>query len=165
MKIYLIGLPGVGKSHVGKVLSKRLNLKYVDLDLYIENKYKKKINDLIDISIEYFRTCETNSLSDFYNSNNIVISCGGGVVEKIKNKKLMNGIIIYLNAPLDIINYRLINDKNKRPLLKSNSLDLIYQKRKDLYNQFMNITVCNINLDDCINEIIRYIKDENFINN
>ena len=104
MKIYLIGMPGSGKTTVAINLAKKLSMTYVDLDGWIEKVAHLFIEDIFEkYGEEKFRELETEMLRKLP-EDNIVVSCGGGIVVKKHNKALMNGLKIYLDTDLDVIN-------------------------------------------------------------
>jgi shikimate kinase len=155
MRIYLIGMPGSGKSSVGKKLANKINYQYIDMDEYIENKLNKKIPLIFSEDGEaYFRLKEKEVLNDFLLLDNVIISTGGGVIKDRSNKDLMNGKIIFIDVDLSILENRLKND-NTRPLLKVKTVKELYDERIDNYNYFYNLKVENIKIDDCVNDIIK----------
>ncbi len=155
MRIYLIGMPGSGKSTVGKKLANKINYQYIDMDEYIENKLNKKIPLIFSEDGEaYFRLKEKEVLNDFLLLDNVIISTGGGVIKDKSNKDLMNGKIIFIDVDLSILENRLKND-NTRPLLKVKTVKELYDERIDNYNYFYNLKVENIKIDDCVNDIIK----------
>ena len=91
MRIYLIGLPGVGKTTIAKVLSERLKWQYIDLDVAIEARENMQISEIFTLKGEpYFREKETNLLNELSEVPNLIISCGGGIV--LNNTNLENGV-------------------------------------------------------------------------
>ncbi len=155
MRIYLIGMPGSGKSTVGKKLANKINYQYIDMDEYIENKLNKKIPLIFSEDGEaYFRLKEKEVLNDFLSLDNVIISTGGGVIKDRSNKDLMNGKIIFIDVDLSILENRLKND-NTRPLLKVKTVKELYDERIDNYKYFYNLKVENIKIDDCVNDIIK----------
>ena len=155
MRIYLIGMPGSGKSTVGKKLANKINYQYIDMDEYIENKLNKKIPLIFSEDGEaYFRLKEKEVLNDFLSLDNVIISTGGGVIKDKSNKDLMNGKIIFIDVDLSILENRLKND-NTRPLLKVKTVKELYDERIDNYKYFYNLRVENIKVDDCVNDIIK----------
>ena len=77
MRIYLIGLPGVGKSTVGKELALKLEYDFIDLDLYIEELMNKKIPDIFnEFGEDFFRELEKKALNNMLEKENVVVSCG-----------------------------------------------------------------------------------------
>ena len=74
IKIFLIGMPGSGKSTVSRELSGRVNMEFVDLDKYIEQKLNKSIPQIFSESGEsYFRDQETAALQEFYDKKDIIV--------------------------------------------------------------------------------------------
>lgn len=161
MRIYLIGLPGVGKSTLGKELAERLNYKFYDLDIYIEHQAMMFIDDIFKAyGEEYFRALESNCLKEISIMDNIVIACGGGIIKDINNKKLMdNGLCIYLSAPLDEITNRLDSSPIERPLLHVKTLEDLYIERKMMYDIFKDIEIENTDLNKAIDMILHHIGD------
>jgi shikimate kinase len=153
--IYLIGMPLVGKTTIGRLLSKRLNLNFVDMDETIEVNENKTITQIFELQGEnYFRDLETNLLKELYDKDNLVIGTGGGIIKRLENKELMNGIIIYLKVDINVLMKR--NNDNSRPLLNNNSLLTLYNERKQLYFNFCNIIVI-VNND--INQTLDLLED------
>tara|TARA_B110000881_G_scaffold217771_1_gene235890 strand:- start:143 stop:658 length:516 start_codon:yes stop_codon:yes gene_type:complete len=137
--LVLTGMMGVGKSTLGKILSERLNMKFIDVDKLIEEKESMLINDIFDIKGEkYFREIEKKiTLKSMYTSNNIVALGGGAFLNKaIRNLALKNCICFWLDLDLNVLLKRLTKS-NKRPLLKKddleNNIKKIYDKRKLVY--------------------------------
>ena len=80
MRIYLIGLPGVGKTTIAKVLSERLKWQYIDLDVAIEARENMQISEIFTLKGEaYFREKETKILNELSEVPNLIISCGGSI--------------------------------------------------------------------------------------
>ena len=154
MRIYLIGLPGVGKSTVGKELSRQLNYKYIDLDLYIEQFMNKSIKDIFnELGEDFFRELEKKALKDMLIENDIVVACGGGIIKDKANKEIMEGKVIYLTAPIEFISDRINNSEIDRPLMSKYSIQDLLIKREELYHYFMDLEVMNIELNDTIKVI------------
>ncbi len=159
MRIYLIGMPGCGKSTLGKVLAKQLNYEFIDMDQYIEKEACMFIDEIFDAyGEEYFRALESNILKEFQNFDHIVVATGGGVIKNKQNKELLQGICVYLSSDLNDIRLRLQQSEIVRPLLKTKSVEELYQERKDLYEYFADITVENKNIEDTIAKIMEAIQ-------
>ena len=159
MRIYLIGMPGCGKSTLGKVLAKQLNYDFIDMDQYIERQACMFIDEIFDAyGEEYFRALESNILKEFQNLDNIVVATGGGVIKNKQNKEFLQGICVYLSSDLNDIRLRLQQSEIVRPLLKTKSVEELYQERKDLYEYFADITVENKNIEDTIAKIMEAIQ-------
>jgi len=96
MNIYLIGMPGSGKSTIARDLGKKLNRKVIDLDDEIAKNALMFVEEIIEkLGIDAFRNLETEALKQI-NEDNVIISCGGGIVTKRENKAFMNGFKIYI---------------------------------------------------------------------
>jgi shikimate kinase len=127
-KIVLVGYMGSGKSEIGKILSKKINLSFLDLDDLIEKELFKTINQIFaDEGEVYFRKFEHQVFFKKVNANeSFVLSLGGGTPCYANNHELLkNGdvISIYLKASVDTLKNRLQYQKAKRPLLKDLSED------------------------------------------
>ena len=156
MKIYLIGMPLSGKSTIGKLVSKALNLEFIDLDEMIVNIYHESITEMFKKGEDYFRQRETETLKTLYKKDNVVISCGGGIVVKEENKEYLDGLVIYLRVNISSLEKRQVKSLNLRPLLKEHSLLELYEKRKDKYESFSNKIIENEDKDKTVEEIIGY---------
>ena len=162
MRIYVIGLPGVGKSTIGSNLAKRIEYEFVDMDSYIEKQAMMFVDEIFaNYGEQHFRDLETNALIELKNKKNVIIACGGGVVKNINNKKHMDGLIILLTASLDDIDNRIKSSPIERPLMATNKLIDLYNERKTLYESFKDIEVENNGIDECINKIIEKIGGYN----
>ncbi len=158
MRIYLIGMPGSGKSSLGKELAKKINYDFIDMDLYIEKQAGMFIDEIFDsYGEEHFRDLERNVLNDFNNMDNVIIATGGGVIKNKNNKKLMNGICLYLDVPVNELEKRLSKSDIDRPLLKKYSVEELYNQRKDLYDYFSDYKINNENLEKRINDIMEVL--------
>ncbi len=140
--IYLIGMMGVGKSTIGKLLATKLNYKFIDGDDYIiENSKFNSINEIFECnSEEYFRNIESEKLQDLSLNDECVIATGGGIILKKDNILIMKktGIIIYLKSNIESLANNLYNTES-RPLLKNidlhSKLNEIFEKRKEIYDE------------------------------
>lgn len=141
MRIYLIGMPGSGKTTIGEKLAKKLNYQFVDLDAEISQQQQMTIHQIFLKSGEAeFRKLETQALQNL--GNNIVVACGGGIVLNRKHKEMMNGLIVLINVTIESIAKR-IQSQAERPLLKTNSLMELYKQRESLYYDFADLIVSN----------------------
>lgn len=159
MRIYLIGMPGIGKSTLGKVLAKQLNYEFIDMDQYIEMQACMFVDEIFAAyGEEHFRALERNTLTEFLHIDNIVIATGGGIIKNKQNKELLQGLCVYLTADLKDISSRLAESGIVRPLLKDNKLEELYIQRKDLYEYFSDLTVDNTNMDKAIEKIMEAVQ-------
>lgn len=162
MNIYLIGLPGSGKSTVARKLGEILNLEVIDLDGVIEKDALMFIDEIFDkIGEKGFRKLETNALIKVKDKK-AIISCGGGIVTEKINKDYLNGVVIYIDARLETIKKRLKNDY-QRPLLLSTTLETIEEQRFLQYQNFADVNISNdLDIDSTINSIIKYLEEVNY---
>ena len=144
MNIYLIGMMGSGKSTVGKILAKKLDLPFMDLDHYIEVKSNKSISEIFKNDGEpHFRELESDALFHIEKSK-VLVACGGGIVlNKTNRDKLRStGKVVLLKASIPEIANRL-KDAIDRPLLQENEriqkLTKIWSDRKDYYKETAHI--------------------------
>lgn len=157
MRICLIGFMGSGKTIIGRSLSERLNLRWVDLDQYIEKKSNQSISDIFEKYGEaYFRRLEQEVLNELLIQDELVISTGGGIITTPDNRvALKNEISIYLEYPFETLYERIAGDSN-RPLATSyESLKERFTSRLDLYEQSSQVRInCQ---EKSINEITQEI--------
>jgi shikimate kinase len=119
-RIFLIGYMGSGKTTVGKLLARSMSLEFIDLDAYIENKYRKSIAVLFEEKGEQaFRRIESHALQEVATFEDVLISTGGGAPCYFDNMALMNrtGTTIYIEASPEELAARLQASKTVRPLI------------------------------------------------
>jgi shikimate kinase len=134
INIYLIGMMGVGKSTIGRLLQTKLEYGFCDTDAVIEGVAKKKIADIFrDDGEQAFRDVETQVMNEIAAYTRLVVATGGGIVERTQNwSYLHQGLIIWLDAPLEVLISRIAEDAN-RPLAAE--VESRLQKRQPLYAQ------------------------------
>jgi shikimate kinase len=143
--LYLVGYMGSGKTTIGKLLAEKLNRSFIDMDEFIENRYRKTIATIFEEKGENgFREIELRVLQETAGFENVVISTGGGLPCFFDNMEVMNrtGITIYLKASVDELVRRLNFDKQKRPLIKGKNpeelrafIETNLEKRESFYNR------------------------------
>lgn len=129
-RVIIVGYMGVGKTTVGKGLAKLLNLDFIDLDKYIQNKYRKTIGELFrEKGEEGFRKIEQQMLHEVVEFENIVLSTGGGAPCFFDNMDVMNraGTTVYISATPQELAARLSASKTERPLIAGKSPDELIQ--------------------------------------
>lgn len=141
--IIFIGITGVGKTTIGKLVAKKLNREFIDLDKSIEETCGVDIATIFQLEGEVgFRRRETNQLKNILASNQIcVLSLGGGIVLSEYNRNILinsNSLIIELKANLKEVAKRLSKNYLSRPIFSNpeeiyTKLCNIYQERKDYY--------------------------------
>ena len=136
--IVLLGMMGSGKTTLGKIISKKLNRKFIDVDNEIEIEEGMKISDMFQKKGEdFFRKIEEKISLQFLKKTSSVISLGGGdcINKNIQNEVLRNQISIWLKWDNKNLINRIKNSK-KRPLamqLNDNDLDKLINKRSKIY--------------------------------
>jgi shikimate kinase len=171
MRIFLIGLPGSGKSTLGFELCQLLNYKLIDTDEEICKKGKSSIDDIFRTKGEnYFREIERETLNEVIKTENSIISTGGGLPCFFDNMEVINksGISVFLNVPLEEISKRLLVHANKnRPLVLGKTSDQLmeflkekYKERSPFYNKAnIEFNKGNLKAEDILNKL----KEEGFL--
>ena len=116
--LVLVGMMGSGKSTIGSLISKKLNVKFIDIDSVLEDVTKMKIVEIFEKKGEnFFRNLEEKITLKVLNSTNNVISLGGGsfINEKIRKEVLKNNFSFWLNCDTQTLLNR-IQKKQKRPI-------------------------------------------------
>lgn len=120
MILSLVGLPGSGKSTVGRQLARRLQVQFADSDVVIEQRLGCSIREYFEREgEERFRDVEESVIDELTQNHHGVLSTGGGVVLRLANRARLKerGLVIYLNSSPDELFERLRHDVN-RPLLQ-----------------------------------------------
>lgn len=142
--ITLIGMPASGKSSIGVVLAKRLNKKFLDVDILIQEKYGKRLKDII----EEYGTEGFSKIEDEINASldvtDTIIAPGGSVIygkSAMKNLKNISKVV-YLKLSYAAVKSRLGNLKERGVVLKEGqTLEDLYNERTVLYEKYADITV------------------------
>jgi len=137
--LFLVGLPGAGKSTLGRQLARRLRKPFVDADTELERRLGVSIATIFEIEGEAgFRDREEGVIADLTELANVVLSTGGGAVLRPNNRVRLrdNGTVIYLHAEPVTLWARLRHSRN-RPLLQTSDplarLAELYRQRDALY--------------------------------
>lgn len=139
--IFLIGMMGAGKSTIGKLLAQQLNYNFLDTDPLIEQCAGKSIPEIFaNDGEEVFRDLEQQVLSQVSAYTRLVVATGGGIVMRSLNwSHLHDGIVVWIDVPVDILYDRLKHESDHRPLLQTldplQKLNDIYEQRRDRYAQ------------------------------
>ena len=146
--IVFLGMMGSGKSTLGSLISKKLNLQFYDTDNEIEKKIGMKISKIFKEKGEFFfRKIEEKISLEILRKNNVVIALGGGAFlnKKIMEEILKNHLSFWLKWN-DKILIKRINNSPKRPLaynLDSNELLNLIKKRSKIYSKAKFKINCN----------------------
>ena len=163
----LTGMMGVGKSTIGKAVSKRLLMRFSDIDKMIENRLNMSIQKIFEKKGEpFFRKFEEKITVQEINKKNTVISLGGGAFmnSKIRKNIFLNSKSFWLDLDIALIEKRLIKSK-KRPLLNNKNLkknlEDIYNDRKNIYARANYKISCNkLSVDLITNKIIKLYEND-----
>ena len=161
--IFLIGMPGAGKTTVGKVLAKELGRDFFDLDQTIQNKVGKSVQNIyIHDGKDAFTEYEYTTIKELIHNKPSVIATGGGTVTYDKTVNLMrnNGLVVFVNRDVNHILDDL--DLEIRPLVKE-SIEYIfnvYEERYPLYEEVAHIKIGNEgSITDAVQEIIEALPN------
>lgn len=162
VNLYLIGMMGSGKTTVGNLLASELGYRFIDTDDIIVKAAGKSINQIFTEDGENeFRKLESNVLSQVCAYTKLVIATGGGIVMQKENwSYLHHGVIVWLDASIEVLYERLIEDKT-RPLLQDTDLKgklrSLLSERHGVYAQAdLHIT---INAEQTPEEITQHILE------
>ena len=157
--LVLVGMPGSGKSTIGKRVAKLLEKEFIDTDALIEQKEGKPIPQIFaEFGEDYFRKVESEVLSEVGKLSNKVISTGGGVIKNKDNyfPLKQNGVIVWIDRELDLL------ASKGRPLSKDKeTIKKLFDERKESYEFFADKKIKN---DGELSEIAQGVKEiyENF---
>lgn len=142
--VFLVGFMGAGKTSVARRLARMCGIACVDADTYLERREGRSIKDIFaDEGEDGFRCIETAVLRELIEKEPLLISCGGGVVERQENCKLMReaGFVVHLDVKPDEAAGR-ISDHTTRPLFQDIALaQQIAAARAPIYAEVADITI------------------------
>ena len=153
--IVLIGMPGCGKSTVGRLLAEKLNRPLCEADAEIVKAAWRGIPEIFaSVGEAGFRKLETSVLRELGKRSGAVISTGGGCVTREENYDLLhqNGVLVWLKRDLDRL------PKEGRPLSLQNDLRDMYARREPLYARFADMVIDNDGgLDETLGAILEVL--------
>ena len=147
--VFLIGMPGCGKSSLGKRVANTMRIPYVDMDQRISDAVGCSIPDIFEhYGEQAFRNAETNTLIQLTRETPSLISTGGGTVLRENNRAIMrnHGVIVLIDRPLEEIMGDIKLDR--RPLLAQKGLsevERLYHERIDIYRSIADFVMDNGN--------------------
>jgi shikimate kinase len=137
--VYLVGMPGAGKSVVGRELADRLGVPFVDLDREIEREAGASVTEIFEREGEAsFRALEAAALVKASMEDPSVVACGGGIVLEPANRVTLRntGVAVYLDVPLEELRRR-VRPAEDRPLIREEGdLERLLEARGPLYREF-----------------------------
>lgn len=139
LNITIIGMPGSGKTTLGKKLAKEFDKTFVDLDVLFKETYQDTPSNIIQTKGEdEFRRMETELCKTILPKSGLVISTGGGVVTREVNEFFLksNSRVIYLKRPLKSL---LLQDTSNRPVSKNKGIETLLEIRSPLYEKMSDI--------------------------
>ncbi len=154
--IWLIGMPGSGKSTVGRAVAEYMCKSFYDSDeVFTQLIGMTPENCIATMGEPFFRDAETKVLGVLAKKTNAVIACGGGVVVRENNRDIIkdDSYVIYIKRDIERLAL------NGRPLSVQFGLDDLYIKRHKAYETWSDFSVNNDILDNCIKSICREIKN------
>jgi len=164
--IIIVGMMGVGKSTIGKILAKSLNKEFYDIDDNIEKKYNMKVYEIFEYYGEKkFRDIEYKEIKSIQKNCNAVIATGGGAFTNKKNISILNmtGLTLWLDVSPLIITERLKKNASNRPLLKEVDIEKYINNlliKRNPYYAKANLTIVSnqISKNEIKNKILLAIK-------
>ena len=138
--IILIGMPGCGKSEIGRLLAEQTGRRFIDADVAIEESAGCSIPDIFKNEGDAgFRARETKVLEELGKLSGVVIATGGGCVTRPDNYPLLhqNGILIWIKRDISKL------PTHGRPISQSNSLEKLYETRRSMYESFADVSIDN----------------------
>ena len=139
MILYLVGMPGAGKSVVGEELAGRLGVPFIDLDAEIERSVGSSVSDIFVKDGEAaFRAREATALVEASTHDPAVVACGGGVVLEPANRITLRntGVAVFLDVPLEQLRAR-VRPAADRPLVREEGdLERLLAAREPVYREF-----------------------------
>ena len=170
-RILLIGFMAAGKTTLGKALARELGLQFIDLDHYIENRYRSTVSQLFaERGEEAFRQIERNMLHEVAEFEDVIIATGGGTPCFFDNMDYMNGqgTTVFLEASVDTIHTRLTIARTQRPLVAQKTADELrdyiiqmLELRKPYYSRAHHTFCANRLENSCqVEESVKQFKKE-----
>lgn len=160
--VVFIGLPGCGKSTIGRIIAKKFGMRFLDTDEELARREGCSAHDLFAEGEQTFRDAETRTLQSLLAFDGFIIAAGGGVVVRPCNIPLLHrlGIVVYLDRyPDQILATANLNGRAQLAGRRREKLFQLYTARKSLYESSCDIRVVSPNsLEDSVRQVIRALS-------
>ena len=158
---------GVGKSTLGKIVAKKQNLIFIDIDLNIEKKSSMKISEIFKSKGEkFFRLLEEKEVLESLKKNNCIIALGGGAFMKktVRDRILRDSVSVWLDINLKTL-YKRIKWNKKRPLLYEKNTEekikTLYKERRNIYKLAKHKINCDgLSKESIVGKILIYYEKQ-----
>lgn len=153
--IVIIGMPGAGKTSVGRKLAELLDKEFIDADEYLQLQEGRTTVDIINTDgMESFRQLEIGYAGELMKNKGYVIAMGGGVVERVKNYDTIreNGYVIHLKRALEDL------PTDGRPVSQKDGVQSIYNRRFKLYEKWSDVSINNTGIEETASKLARLFQ-------
>ncbi len=164
--ITLIGMSGVGKSSIGRSLSRQFNYRFLDTDRLIERRKKHGLQELVDtLGDEAFIALEDQVVSSVKPTSHMIIATGGSVIYSARAMSHLRSfsLVVYLHDDIDHIKARISNMESRGIVgLKDRGFDAVYQERMSLYHQYSDLCIPlshPFHLSDMTHTVVNRLKE------
>jgi shikimate kinase len=162
--IYLVGMPGAGKTTVGRQLARRMQRSFLDADQEIEARTGVRIPLIFDIEGEQgFRDRESKVIAELGRQANLIVATGGGAILRPDNRAALKegGVVVYLHATPRLLFERTRLDHN-RPLLQVDDpmkkIEELFAVRDPLYREVADIVINS--LGGSVSHLVKQLERE-----
>ena len=163
--IILIGMPGAGKSTIGVLLAKALGRYFLDTDVVIQASLQKSLHELIDeYSLEGFCHIEQDYIQGLDLQQSVIATGGSAVYYRQAMEKLKEeGIVIYLQLPLEILKERVSDIKGRGVVIEpGQTLESLFETRGPLYRRYADLTadLAGLSHEQAVEKILSILPAE-----
>ena len=152
--LVLVGMPGCGKTTIGRRIARITGREFIDLDAMIAEKAGKSIPEVFaDEGEEVFRALETECALEAGKRSSAVISCGGGIVSRERNYRHLrqNGTIVFINRKTSALATR------NRPVSQSRNLEALAAERLPIYKRWASVEIENLGVGYTAGMIVNFL--------